>query len=184
MIINHFISQTFANYFHSLPLTIKSSIVRTNHNLLQFIPNNLNSMVLNYAQADEVVKIMKSLKRVNEKYALSVLLLKGGRDFIASFIAVIYNFSIDAKVYPQLLKIARVVPVHKNGSHSDISNYRPVSALQVLNKIFETLVYSRLISFISNNNLLNDYQHGFRQKCNTDTALLTLLNYVLPVFNN
>jgi hypothetical protein len=92
--------------------------------------------------------------------------------------------SIVEGCYPDLLKIARIVPIFKKGSKSLIENYRPISILPVLNKIIEKLTYVRLSSFIDCNNLMSSSQHGFRSGCSTDTAALDLLRFIIPSFTN
>ena len=70
--------------------------------------------------------------------------------------------------YPSILKTTRVVPV--------FINYRPITNLSSLNKIFEKLIYERIINFISKYNIIKDIQFGFRKNCSTTTAIFTLLN--------
>lgn len=57
---------------------------------------------------------------------------------------------------PDDLKIARVVPIFKTGSRTSLSNYRPISLLSVFNKIFEKLMYNRLIQFLEKNLVFSD----------------------------
>ena len=65
------------------------------------------------------------------------------------------NISFATSVYPDLLKIAQVIPIFKNkGDKMLVSNYRPISLLSNINKIFEKLVYSRLYSFLTLHNYL------------------------------
>ena len=73
------------------------------------------------------------------------------------------------------LKISRVSPTFKNkGDPLDFSNYRPISLLSNINKIFEKLVYSRLYSFLNLHNSIYDLQFGFRAKHPTNHALISL----------
>ena len=60
----------------------------------------------------------------------------------------IFNLSLQTGVFPKSLKNVRVVPVYKSkGSQNDVSNYRPISLLSNMDKVFEKLVYSRVIFF-------------------------------------
>jgi hypothetical protein len=86
--------------------------------------------------------------------------------------------------YPDDLKIARVVPVHKTGPLSQIENYRPISILCCVNKIFEKIIYSRIDSFFQRFNLMSENQFGFRRGCSTETASLQLVDYIMPAFEN
>jgi hypothetical protein len=76
-----------------------------------------------------------------------VSLIKESIDLIAKPLAHIVNLSISSGIFPDFLKIARVIPVFKSGDRRLMSNYRPVSVLPIFSKIFERVVYyNRLIS--------------------------------------
>ena len=75
-------------------------------------------------------------------------------------------------VFPSLLKTAKVVPIFKKDSKLDYSNYRPISLLSNIEKIFEKLIYKRLYTFLNNNNIIYNLQFGFRQQCSTSHALI------------
>jgi len=82
----------------------------------------------------------------------------------------IYNTSLESGIFPDKLKIAKVIPVHKKGDTRDICNYRPIALLPVFSKLLEKLMYNRLIAFIDGNGVLTEAQHGFRTKKSTETA--------------
>ena len=76
-------------------------------------------------------------------------------------------------VYPDKLKIAKVIPIFKNKSDERlVVNYRPISLLSNINKMFEKLVYSRVFSFLNLYNCIFELQFGFRAKHSTNHALL------------
>ena len=72
--------------------------------------------------------------------------------------------SLESGIFPDKLKIAKVIPVHKKGDARDVSNYRPISLLPVFSKLLEKLMYNRLPEFIERNEVLTEAQHGFRTK--------------------
>jgi len=80
--------------------------------------------------------------------------------------------------FPEILKIALVKPLHKQGNTGEVQNYRPIFLLSVISKIIEKLVYSRLMSFVTKNNILNDVQHGFREGKSTETATHVFLENI------
>ena len=57
-------------------------------------------------------------------------------------------------VYTDLLKIVKVIPIHKGGSKQDINNYRPISLLSICDKIIEKLIHNRLYNFLGEHNIL------------------------------
>lgn len=79
-------------------------------------------------------------------------------------------------IQPALWKHARVVPVHKRKSKSDVKNYRPISLLPILSKIMEAIINRSLMNFLENNSILSPNQFGFRRGLSTQDAL-TLLNH-------
>ena len=87
-------------------------------------------------------------------------------------------------VFPDTLKIARVIPLFKSGDRNDISNYHPISLLPVISKIFEKLIHSRLISFLDKHNVLYSKQFGFRKQHSTIHALNTAITQIVNGLNN
>ena len=96
-------------------------------------------------------------------------------DTILPFISHIINLSFSTGLVPQELKEAKVIPMHKGESPYLFNNYRPISILPILSKIFEKLFHKRLYHFLTVNKIIFDKQFGFRPKHSTETAL-TLLN--------
>ena len=62
-------------------------------------------------------------------------------DLIILPLAYIIKMSILTGLYPGLLKIVKVIPIHKDGSTQDINNYRPISLLTIVDKIMEKLIH-------------------------------------------
>ena len=77
-----------------------------------------------------------------------------------------------------------IKPIYKKGSVNDEQNYRPISLLPNLSKIFEKTLYSRLMSFLENNNVLSDRQNGFRRGKSTVRALYQAISTILDSLND
>ena len=90
----------------------------------------------------------------------------------------IINKSFQRGVFPDILKIARLTPIHKGGNKNQLINFRPLSILPIMSKIFERLMYTRLDSFITKFHILSDHQFGFRKDYNTETAIINFMNYI------
>ena len=86
-------------------------------------------------------------------------------------LANVYNASVESGIFPDQLKIAKVVALYKKGDTRDIQNYRPIALLSVFPKLLEKLVYSSLMAFIEGNGVLTEAQHGFRTKKSSEIAL-------------
>ena len=74
----------------------------------------------------------------------------------------IFNSSLSTGIVPSALKLAKIVPIFKQGTHEDITNYRPISILPYFSKILEKLMYNRLYDYITRMKILYPSQHGFQ----------------------
>jgi len=87
-------------------------------------------------------------------------------------------------IYPERLKFSLIKPIYKSGDKSSPSNYKPISLLPVFSKIFEKVLYTRLIDHLHSNVILNEHQYGFRSEKSTENASYVLLNEILTALNN
>ena len=105
--------------------------------------------------------------------SLSARLLRECADLISGSLALIFNQSFDTGIFPDEWKSARITPLFKKaGSRSDPSNYRSISIILVVDKVFERIIYDQLYHYLNENNLLSRYQSGFRSLHFTVTALI------------
>ena len=95
----------------------------------------------------------------------------------------IVNTSFIDGVFPNQLKLAKVVPIHKGNSKTDVSNYRPISLLSSFSKIFEKVMHIRLTKFLESNNSLHELQYGFRSGRSCEHALLMAQNNILTALS-
>lgn len=93
---------------------------------------------------------------------------------IAPVVTDIANLSLFISTYPDCLKIAQVVLLYKEGDKADPSNYRPISILPVINKLFEVLLRRGLLAFLNKTDCSYRRQYGFRKKSGTHTAMYEL----------
>ncbi|CAB4037501.1 Hypothetical predicted protein, partial [Paramuricea clavata] len=73
-------------------------------------------------------------------------------------------------------KVAKVTPIYKSGEKSDCGNYRPISVISTIAKIFEKIVYTQILDYLNENCIISPNQSGFRSLHSTETALLSLTN--------
>jgi Notch-like protein len=114
----------------------------------------------------EISEVIKSLK---DKYTqdfcgLSTHFIKSVSDQILTPLHHLINASFSFSVFPSQLKIAKVIPLLKQGSPTSMDNYRPISLLSCFSKIFEKIVCNRLCNFLDRNNLISPSQFGFRSE--------------------
>ena len=92
---------------------------------------------------------------------ISTRLLKDLAPYIASTLTLIINQSLSVGIFPDRLKIAKILPLYKKGDRHIIDNYRPISLLPSLSKVFEKIVFKQLYDYFIRNNLLYNSQYGF-----------------------
>ncbi|XP_065642837.1 group II intron-encoded protein LtrA-like [Hydra vulgaris] len=94
----------------------------------------------------------------------------------------VFKSSIEQGVFPDQLKIAKVIPLFKGGDKSDISNYRPISILSIFSKILERIMFNRVFNYFSLNNLLYNNQFGFKKNNSTEHAIIQLVREISNSF--
>ena len=103
---------------------------------------------------------------------------------IAMPLSHIINCSLISGIVPSKLKIAKVIPVFKNGHYEDMYNYRPIYILPCFSNIFEVIIANRLLSFLLKYYILYDHQSGFMPGKDTTHAILSLVDYLINSFEN
>ena len=93
-------------------------------------------------------------------------------------LTVIINQSLCTGVFPDNLKLAKVVPLFKKGNPHLLDNYRPISLLSTLSKIFEKVVFQQVYSYFTNNKLFYENQYGFRKHHSTELAAIELIDRI------
>lgn len=107
---------------------------------------------------------------------ISVKDLKLLAPVISTLLSSIFNGLLETGSFPKVLKSSILIPIFKKGKKDNPSNYRPISLLPVLGKLFETLINIRLKEFIESTVKFDPNQFGFLQNSNTEAALLQTLN--------
>ena len=125
--------------------------------------------------------VFNLLRNIDEKKATGLdmipsKLLKMAASIVTPSLTAIFTKSIITGIYPTEWKMARVTPVFKKGEKSDLNNYRPISVIPVVSKVFEKIVYDQLYQYLNDNQLLSSCQSGFRSLHSTLTALLEATN--------
>ena len=120
---------------------------------------------------------------------IPVQLIKGSFQFISEPLMHIINLSLQSGIFPDRLKTAKVVPIYKTvvpiyktDDPELFKNYRPISILSNFSKVFERVMYNRLIEFIERFEILYCYQFGFRKNNSTNFALIHLTNKIATCY--
>ena len=134
----------------------------------------------------EINQIIQSLKSSNttDIFGISTKFVKIACTALEGTLSLIFNNSIKEGIFPDAMKLAKVIPIHKGDSRYVVSNYRPISLLPILSKIFEKIMYNRLIEFIDKNNILIPNQFGFQKNKSTEMAVNAIINNIINSYEN
>ena len=138
--------------------------------------NVLSSISIN---SDEVLYILQSLDttKASGPDGISARLLKEAAPAISESLTRIFNNSLLKGSFPSEWKKANVVPILKKGSPNDCNNYRPISLLSCVAKVFERVIFKHVFNFFRDNHVVSDCQSGFIPCDNTINQLLFLYHH-------
>ena len=134
---------------------------------------------------DEITEAAKNLqsKSSTDANGISSSFLKNVLATILHPVQHIFNRSLATGMVPSQFKQAKVIPVFKSGDQDNVDNYRPISLLCSFSKLFEKIMAKRLTTYIEDNNILNQFQFGFRKKHNTSHPMVHFLNKISTALN-
>jgi len=134
---------------------------------------------------DEVIKILSNLdiSKAAGIDNIKAVFLKDGASILGKPIAKLCNLSIKLSTFPDKCKVAKLKPLFKKGSKTEPKNYRPISLLPLISKIFEKVVLDQTQQFLNENKVLYNYQSGFRSSHSTAFALSYLNDKILQGFD-
>ena len=121
----------------------------------------------------EIKDIMRKLNRKKAQGydEIPTSFIKDGADILADPLASLINRCLANSRFPSAEKCSKVIPVYKSEERSFLDNYRPISILPVLSKVFERVVHQQLYTYLEENNLLSKNQFGFRTSSSTQHAV-------------
>ena len=179
------IANEFNNYFCEISDRLYCSnahvINRVNNDYGSYLGHHyMNSFYCSAVTLSELLNIVHNLKTSKSCVgnSMSASLLKDCIDHISSPLLYLCNLSFEQGIFPDQLKMARVVPVFKKGSKLIVSNYRPISITNPFGKVLEKMMHSRMMSYLDKFKILYDYQFGFRKNHSTSFAVIDVVNMI------
>ena len=97
---------------------------------------------------------------------------------LSDILVFIFNLCVSQGYFPTELKTGCITPIYKSGSKNCINNYRPVCSLSPFSKIFERVIYNRMIEYIENNDIFSKTQYGFRKGLSTENAIVDFIDEI------
>ena len=111
-------------------------------------------------------------------------ILKLSARLVAPSLTYIFNLSLATGIYIDDWKRARITPIFKSGDRRQCANYRPISILPAVSKVFEKEVFRQVYGYLTEKCMLSKFQSGFRPKHCTVTALIQMCDEWLENMDN
>ena len=145
-----------------------------------FLKNrNQFDLIVAHISEEEILDIINNLSNKSVGPAsIPLRLLKIVADLIVVPLCKIINYSFSSGVFPDILKVSKIIPLHKGGSTLEVNNFRPISLLSIFDKIIEKLMHKRLYDFLDEHDILYEHQFGFRKFYSTAYSLIEITEKV------
>lgn len=171
-----------ASYFnrHFINMT---SIPKLNNCKNDMKQNNFinSTMFLLPTNDQEVICIINTLKSTNSAGfdEIQTAILKKCKEQVAGVLSFLINLSFEHGIFPEILKVSIVKPLYKKGCKTNANNYRPISLIPILSKVFERAMHTRITNFLDKFNIIRNEQYGFQKGKSTTLAAYTLTKLIL-----
>ena len=180
------IASNFNQFFGSIAQNLADSVPLSTISPTEYIRNSVSDTIfLSPMSPTECEKIIDGLRLVKcGKNSFPVKLFKMFRSILSEPITYLINTSFSTGNFPSCLKLSNITPIFKSGDKKDIKNYRPISVLPFLSKIFEKAIVTRILSFAYKNKVFSSNQFGFLKQKSTCDAILDLVEHIYDSINN
>ena len=133
------------------------------------------SFSFEFTSNEEIVKEVNSLKirKASQKVDIPIRIIKENIDIVSYFLYHNFNNLLSCSTFPAAMKYTEVTPIHKKDDKTDKENYRPISILPNLSKVYERLMYNQIYPYFQT--IFSKFQCGFRKGFNTQHCLLAMV---------
>ena len=175
------ISNHFNSYFSEIGTKLSNQIPPSSKSFTDYLlPPPACNFEFSTVDENDVLKVINSLKSKSSSGidSMSTKLSKSIKVKVSPILTLIFNQSIMAQTFPNRLTIAKVVPVYKKGDPMCFENYRPISLLPTISKVFERLLHNQMTYYLETNQLIIPNQFGYRRGHSTELASATLVERI------
>ena len=181
------IANTLNKYFVCIGPSLAEKLGQSEISFESYLRDSpVNSFYISLTNQYECGKVLDSFSNSNCEALdkISPKLFKLGAVAMAKILPTLINKCFSQGYFPNCLKIAKVTPIFKEGDKDEMGNWRPISIISCIAKVIEKLVKKRLISFLNKNNILSDYQFGYRSQHSTTHAILNISDNISNNIDN
>ncbi len=175
------------DFFVNIGNTVEGKIPQAETDFSTYLPEpNIQSIFLKPVTNNETINLISQIQLPKSCGPNSIPnnILRTNANIFAEPLTVLLNKSISEGTFPQLLKLANVCPIYKKNDKSKCENYRPISLLSNLSKIFERMMHTRVYDFIENCDIIYKLQFGFRKRYSTNHSLLSIVESIRDKLDN
>lgn len=173
------IANAFNLYFGNIGKLTCDSVPLSNKPFSDYLTNpTLHSMFLETVDQFSILKLVNKMKP-KISFGLDEIPMKVIKESIYNILSPlthIINRSLLTGIVPDKLKIARIIPIYKAADSKLLKNYRPISLLPAFSKIYEKVMFNKILSYLNSKDILYKHQYGFRPKYSTIYPIIKLLN--------
>ena len=185
--ISTFSAHEFNTYFTTIAPNILKDIESVKENFADYLKplkKCSHSFFLEPTTPHEVTGIIKSMKNSSayDIYGLNIIIIKQIADLIVEPLSEIINCIFSSGIFPDDLKISKVIPLQKNSNDLSIGNHRPISIVPTIGKIIEKAISKRLAHHLKKHNIINETQFGYQPNKSTTEAVMTLIERIVEGF--
>lgn len=136
--------------------------------------------------AEEIIKTVNGLStsRSQDIFYLSNWFIKQIIFVIVIPLTFMFNLCFEKQVFPECLKLSKIVPTYKRGDRKLLSSYRPISLVPIFSKILESLMYKQVLYFFYQHNIFSSKQFGFQKGKSTVKAMEYLVKSIIMAFED
>ena len=178
----HVIANRLNTFFTNIGPTLASqSVTDGNSSYEDFLINpTLYEFNFNEIGEEDVVNVIDKLpsKTSSGVDGISTNLLKDIKYIISKPLTLIINQCLETGIFPSKLKVAKVIPILKRGDETIFDNYRPISILPAISKVFERIIFNQIHNYFHVNDLYFCSQYGLRKEHSTELAVLELVDRI------
>ena len=176
----------FNAYFVNIAKNLADSIPVADHFSTYLNDPSDNTFKFDLVTERDVAYIIHNLKN-KKSYGhdyLSNILLKRAQATLVKPLTFLINQTLTTGIFPRELKLSRVKPLFKKGDPMLFSNYRPISLLSSISKIYEYVIFHQLLNYMDTNKLFYNDQYGFRPRHSTELAAVRFVTDLIKDMDN